>query len=148
MGEETSRQAHAKRWHESTKEYHMNRLPWRHIYASLLAAFFLLGGYLNIFASSAVLEDYQRWGYPGWFHYVTGLLEWTAAVLIAIPLTRLVGSFLAAAVMAAAAGTVLLHGEFAHAIPPLIVLAMVCLNGRLAWGARRTDVAQRFTSYE
>lgn len=117
----------------------MRRIPWRHIYASLLAAFFLLGGFLNIFASSTVLDDYQRWGYPGWFHYVTGLLEWISAVLIALPLTRLAGSALGAALMAAAAATVLANGEFGHAVAPLIVLVLVCLNGWLTWNARKAN---------
>ena len=114
----------------------MKNIPWRHIYAWLLAAFFLFGGFLNIFASPEVIEDYETWGYPGWFHYATGILEWTSAVLIAVPFTRLAGCLLAAAVMAAAAVTVLLHGEYSHAVAPLIVLCLVCLNGWLTWRAQ------------
>ncbi|MWD27444.1 DoxX family protein [Aquicoccus sp. SCR17] len=119
----------------------MTSLPWRHIFALLLAAFFVLGGSMNIFASEQVLEDYARWGYPGWFHFLTGALEWTSAVLIAIPATRLAGSVLAAAVMASAAGTVALHGEFSHAMAPLVVLALAALNGWLTWRARRRGAA-------
>ncbi|MAS12602.1 MAG: DoxX family protein [Nitratireductor sp.] len=114
----------------------MKEIPWRHIYAGLLAAFFVLGGFLNIFASPVVLDDYQRWGYPGWFHYVTGLLEWSSALLVALPFTRLAGSALAATVMTAAAATVLLHGEYAHAVAPLVILALVCLNAWFTWRAR------------
>lgn len=119
----------------------MRILPWRHIYAWLLAAFFVLGGSLNTFASPEILADYQRWGYPDWFHYLTGLTEWTAAALIALPATRLAGSVLACAVMAAAAGTVLLNGEYAHAVPPLVVLALAGLNGWLTWRAGRRSAA-------
>jgi len=115
----------------------MKSIPWRHIYAWLLAAFFALGGFLNIFASPGVLEDYERWGFPGWFHYVTGALEWTSAVLMAVPFTRFAGSMLAAAVMAAAAGTVLLHGEYTHAVAPLVVLALACVNAWLTWRGQR-----------
>lgn len=115
----------------------MRKVPWKHIFAGLLAAFFALGGFLNIFASSEVLENYARWGYPDWFHYLTGTLEWCSALLIVLPRTRLIGSMLAAAVMTAAAGTVLLHGEYAHAIAPLIVLGLVGLNGWITWSARR-----------
>ena len=68
--------------------------------------------------------------------YVTGILEWTSAVLIAVPFTRLAGCLLAAAVMAAAAVTVLLNGEYSHAVAPLIVLCLVCLNGWLTWRAQ------------
>ncbi len=109
----------------------MTTIPWRHLFAGALAAFFLLGGTLNIFAGPEIRADYARWGYPDWFPYVTGLLEWSTAVLLALPRTRLAGSLLGTGVMAAAAATVLLHGEWSHAIPPLAVLALVVLNGWL-----------------
>lgn len=89
---------------------------------------------MNIFASDTILADYERWGYPGWFHYLTGCLEWSTAVLIAVPTARLLGSLLGCALMVSAAGTVLLHGENAHALAPLIVLTLVVLNG---WLTRR-----------
>lgn len=111
----------------------MKSLPWTNILAWLLAAFFVLGGTLNIFATEEVVQDYQHWGYPGRFHYVTGLMEWSAAVMLVRRSTRLAGSALAAAVMLAAAGTVLLNGEYAHAVAPLVVLALVGLNGWLTW---------------
>ena len=80
---------------ERLRERHtMKTLPWRNIFAWLLAAFFVLGGTLNIFASAEVVEDYRGWGYPGWFHYVTGLMEWTAAALMVLPFTRLAGCVL------------------------------------------------------
>ena len=57
----------------------------------------------------------------------------SAAVLIAIPATRLAGSVFAGTIMAAAAGTVALNGEFSHAIPPLTVLALLGVNVWLTW---------------
>lgn len=107
------------------------------IYSRLLAAFFVLGGTLNIFASPEVLDDYSRWGFPDWFHYVTGVLEWTAAVLLFFRTTRLAGGVLAGGVMAAAAITVLLNGEYSHAIAPMVVLALIALNMGLEWRGRR-----------
>ena len=111
----------------------MKHLPWRDIYAWLLAVFFAVGGTMNIFASPGVVADYQGWGYPGWFHYVTGLMEWTAAALMVLPFTRLAGCVLGGTVMAAAAGTVLLNNEYAHAAAPLVLLALVGLSGWLTW---------------
>lgn len=111
----------------------MRKFSLRNLYAWLLAAFFILGGFLNIFASPDVRADYLRWGYPDWFHYLTGTLEWTSAALIAVPFTRLAGSLLAAAVMVGAAVTVLLHGEYSHAVPPMVVLALLCFN---IWSTR------------
>ena len=115
----------------------MKSINWKTVLAVLLSAFFVLGGTLNILASPDILADYDRWGYPAWFHYVTGGLELTAAMLMAIPATRIAGSALAAAVMASAAGTVLLHGEYLHALPPVIVFTLACLNGWLARKSRR-----------
>ena len=40
----------------------MKSLPWRALITWLLAAFFLLGGTLNVFASPEILADYVRWG--------------------------------------------------------------------------------------
>ncbi|MER0236635.1 hypothetical protein [Fulvimarina sp. MAC8] len=42
---------------------------------------------------------------------MTSLLELTAALLIAVPKTRLFATALAATLMAAAAATVIVHGE-------------------------------------
>ncbi|GGB21804.1 DoxX family protein [Allosediminivita pacifica] len=106
----------------------MKRSLWRHVVPCSLAAFFVLGGTLNFFASEDILSDYQRWGYPGWFHYVTAMLEWVAALLLAIPATRIYGSLLGCALMFAAGGTVLIHGEYDHALPPLVVLMLLVLN--------------------
>lgn len=113
----------------------MPSLPWKLILAWLLVAFFVVGGIGNIFASEAILTDYQRWGYPSWFHYITGMLELTAAALIAIRSTRLAGAGLASGVMLAAAGTVLSHGELTHAIAPLVVLCLALTLGFLEWKA-------------
>lgn len=114
----------------------MRNIPWRHILAGLLTVFFIVGGTLNLMASPETVEEYVRWGYPGWFPYVTGILEWSAAVLIAIPSTRLAGSALAGLVMAAAGATVLSNGEYAHIIPPAVILTLVGLNGWLTWRGR------------
>ncbi|SFU00815.1 DoxX family protein [Mesorhizobium sp. YR577] len=114
----------------------MRKLPWATILGWALAAFFLFGSVSNILAPGSILEDYRRWGYPEWFHYVTGLLELTAAALLIPRKTRLLGAGLAAAVMIAAAGTVVLHGEYAHAVAPITVLAVAIITGTIALRAR------------
>ncbi len=113
----------------------ISRLPWRSILNWVLIVFFVFGGAGNIIAPPAVLTDYQRWGYPGWFHYLTGMFEVTAAMLLIFSGTRLAGVGLGCALMIAAAVTVALHGEYAHAIAPLIVFVLMCLNGWLTFRA-------------
>jgi hypothetical protein len=95
----------------------------------MLVAFFVFGGAGNIFASASILDDYQHWGYPSWFHYLTGMLELTTALLLLLSSTRQLGVGLGCALMVAAAGTVLLHGEYSHAVAPSMVFLFVAFNG-------------------
>lgn len=104
---------------------------WKAFLAFLLAAFFLIGAVGNIILPPEIAADYARWGYPSWFHYVTGSLELITAILLAIKALRFWGAALGSAVMMAAAGTVLLHGEFTHAVAPLVVLAVSIVVGWL-----------------
>ena len=109
----------------------MSKLPWKPILAWILAAFFVFGGAVNIFAPESVAADYQRWGYPDWFHFfATGGLELATAVLLALAGTRLLGAALGSVVMLAATATVMVHGEHAHAILPIMILALLAIAGR------------------
>ncbi len=96
----------------------------------ILAAFFAVGAFANITASGQAREEYQRWGYPEWFHYVTGTLELAVAVFLVFPATRLAGYALGVVVMGAATTTLLFHAEYFHALAPLIVLTFISVN---AW---------------
>jgi hypothetical protein len=101
--------------------------------ALALAAFFVVGSLSNIFAPGSIYEEYLRWGYPRWFHFVTGSLELTTAVLLAQARTRLWGAALGCTVMLAALATVTLHGEYGHGVPPLIVATLSIVVGWIAW---------------
>jgi len=114
----------------------MSKISWRQISALALAAFFVVGSLSNIFAPGSIYEEYLRWGYPRWFHFVTGSLELTSAVLLARARTRLWGSALGCAVMLAALATVALHGEYAHGALPLVVATLTIVVGRIAWRKR------------
>ncbi|MDW3204387.1 MAG: DoxX family protein [Alphaproteobacteria bacterium] len=116
----------------------MKKFPWHHVLAVLLSAFFVLGGTLNLFPSAAVLADYKRWGYPAWFHYVTGAMEWSVAVLLLLPATRLVGCVVGGAVMTAAAATLLFHRQFGNALAPFGVLGCLIL---MVWLSRLQNQA-------
>ncbi len=100
------------------------KFSWKALLAYLLAVFFLIGALGNIFVSEEIAADYARWGYPIWFHYVTGSLELVTALLLAVASLRFWGALLGVAVMLAACATVVLHGEHAHAIAPLGILAV------------------------
>ncbi len=119
----------------------MSKISWRqlsvHQVAALaLAAFFVVGSLINIFAPAPIYEEYLRWGYPYWFHFVTGSLELTTAVLLAQARTRLWGAALGCTVMLVALATVTLHGEYGHGVPPLIAASLSIVVGWIAWRKR------------
>jgi hypothetical protein len=107
----------------------MSEFTWRSLLAWALAAFFIFGGAVNIVAPESVASDYRRWGYPDWFHFVTGGLELTAAVFLALTATRQMGAALGSGIMMAAAVTVAFHGEYTHAILPVVILLLAAIIG-------------------
>jgi DoxX-like family len=107
----------------------MLELWWKPILAWALAAFFALGSAINISAPESVVADYRRWGYPDWFHFVTGGLELTSAALLLLPLTRLPGAGLASAIMLAATTTVIAHGEYVRVVLPVVIFALSVIVG-------------------
>lgn len=49
----------------------MMSLSWIAILTWSVAGFFVLGAVINTFATKLVGPEYRRWGYPGWFHFVS-----------------------------------------------------------------------------
>jgi DoxX-like family len=114
----------------------MSKISWRQVLPLVLAAFFVLGSLSNIFAAGSIYEEYLRWGYPRWFHFVTGSLELATAVLLARAKTRLWGASLGCIVMLAALATVTLHGEYGHGLAPLVIALLSVWIGWIAWRER------------
>lgn len=105
--------------------------------AWLLAAFFLFGAYGNTFISEENAAAYAAWGYPGWFHYITAILELAAALLLIRAGLRPYGAGLGAMVMAAASLTTLLNADYDHAVAPSIVLLVSLVVLGLSLAVRR-----------
>jgi hypothetical protein len=98
-----------------------------HLYSIwLLAAGFLLAGFINVIGTSATRRDFAMWGFPAWWGRLTGALEIVSAVLIALPASRLIGLALGAVIVVAALVTVLRHRDFKH-LPPLGIFVAVFL---------------------
>ena len=111
----------------------MSKISWRQASALALAVFYVAGSLSNILAPPSIYREYLQWGYPHWFHFVTGSLELTAAVLLARERTRLWGSALGCAVMLAAFTTVTLHGEYGHGVAPLAAATLSIVVGWIVW---------------
>jgi uncharacterized membrane protein YphA (DoxX/SURF4 family) len=98
------------------------------IFIRLLAAAFASAGLFNAIATSTTRSNFVRWGYPAWWCRVTGGLEISAAILVAIPATRAAGLILCAVILAAAALTMLRHREFSQSRTDRL-LCCVAANG-------------------
>lgn len=96
-----------------------------HTIATWLAVVaFVAAAVNNSLGRKAAREDYVRWGYPDWWCYVTGLLEFVTAALIAIPAVRVAGLVLGAAIVLGAIVTVARRREFSH-LPPLGIFVVL-----------------------
>lgn len=115
----------------------LSRISWRQVLPLALAAFFVVGSLTNIIAPRSIIEEYLKWGYPHWFHFVTGSLELMTALLLVRARTRLLGSVLGSTVMLAALATVTFHGEYGHGIPPLVAATLSIVVGWISWRKHR-----------
>jgi hypothetical protein len=93
----------------------------------LLVAAFFGAGLFNAVGTRATVDGFVRWGYPSWWHWVTGGLEISSAILIALPFGRASGLGLGATIMVVASLTVLRHREYVHLAPLGVFLALVAL---------------------
>jgi len=116
----------------------MHKLSWRSLLAWALAAFFVVGSSINLLDPPSVAAEYQGWGYPPWFHFVTGGMEVATAVLLIAAATRFVGAAVGCVVMLGAAATLVIHGVYMHAVLPLVILAFLVVVGRAAHRSQAT----------
>jgi hypothetical protein len=116
----------------------MSKISWRQVLPFVLAAFFVVGSLSNIIAPGSIYGEYLKWGYPRRFHFVTGSLELTAAILLFRAPSRLLGAALGCIVMLAALATVIIHGEYGHAVPPLVAATLSLVVGWTSWRKRLT----------
>jgi len=111
----------------------MLELTWKLILVVVLVAFFAFGGIVNLLPPKSIVDDFVRWGYPAWFHFLTGTLELATAALLLFPESRQIGAALGCCVMLAAVGTVIFNREYAHAIPGLVVFGLTAVLGWSRW---------------
>jgi uncharacterized membrane protein YphA (DoxX/SURF4 family) len=66
----------------------------------------------------------SQWGYPPASRYVIGVIEILAGLGFLVPFVRRLAAVTLIVVMAGAFVTHLLHGEFVHLLPPLILAGL------------------------
>jgi hypothetical protein len=101
----------------------MRNIRWKSAGRVLLAAALV---YLAVYllGPGHIIKSYTQWGYPPWAHFVAGAAFLAAAILLPFRQTRWPGAIIACCVLATAAATCALHGDYAHAVqgPPIIAL--------------------------
>ena len=102
--------------------------------AGLLTLAFLGAGAVNAAGSTAIKDGFVRWGYPRWWNLVTGGLEVLAAALIAMPVARVAGLVLGAAICVAAVATVVRVKDYGHVAPGVVMTALSALDLALLVG--------------
>lgn len=92
-----------------------------------LVVAFAGAGIVNAIGAAGARNEFARWGYPRWWNILTGGLEIASAVLIAFPVSRIVGIVLGAVIIAAALSTVLRHREYSHLAPLSVFVTLIAL---------------------
>ena len=95
----------------------------------LLCFVFLGAGGAKLAAQPMVIAQFQSFGYPVWFMYLTGAIEFTAAVLVMIPRTSRVaaaalGCVMVGCVMVGAIVSLAIHGPQERIAGPVVLLGL------------------------
>lgn len=100
----------------------------------LLALAFLAAAAAKLTGQAMMVSEFTLFGLPGWFLYVTGVIEVIGAVLILIPRLAGLGAALLACVMLGALAAHLTHGQAPMIAGPVVLLVLAVTVGTLrAW---------------
>jgi uncharacterized membrane protein YphA (DoxX/SURF4 family) len=114
---------------ETTKPMAMWKVVLLWMLTVLLTAIFLTAGGTKLAGFPVQADNFARWGYPGWFMYVVGVVEAGGAIALLVPRVAGFAALLLCGTMVGAALTHLVHGEMTAVPVPLVLLAFVALVG-------------------
>jgi uncharacterized membrane protein YphA (DoxX/SURF4 family) len=108
----------------------------------VVALTFLRASAREFFGAEETVRHFAEWGYPQGLRILVASIELVGAGLLLFRRTRRVACVLLSTIMLGAIGTELLHGAYAKAIAPVVVL------GVLAFLATRkaTELPSRTTT--
>ena len=92
--------------------------------SGLLCFVFLGAGGAKLAAQPMMIAQFQSFGYPVWFMYLTGAIEFTAAVLVMIPRTSRVAAAALGCVMVGASVSLAIHGPQERIAGPVVLLGL------------------------
>jgi hypothetical protein len=93
--------------------------------AQFLAGLFLLVGAAHLIGPRALRVGYRSWHFARSFRHVAGFAQLFAALLLAVPQTRIWGGALAATILFAAVVSLLNHGKYLYAVPAILVMVAI-----------------------
>lgn len=103
----------------------------------LVALAFFGAGLAKLTSQAMMVQEFNSFGLPIWFMFVTGALEIASAILILIPRLAYIGAALLVCTMACALFEHLTHGQGALTLAPFILLVLTATVGTLrGWGRR------------
>jgi uncharacterized membrane protein YphA (DoxX/SURF4 family) len=72
-------------------------------------------------------QNFDRWGYPGWFGLVVGALEVISGVALLVPRAAAAAAIVLAVVMVWALASFLHAGETSRMLGPVLVFPFLCI---------------------
>ena len=92
-------------------------------FAWTIASIFGVSGLLHVTGLQRIRRAYLRWDFAPGFYRAAGFVQLLAAFFLALPITRIWGVMLAAAVTFVAIVILLNNRQYALSVPGLILLA-------------------------
>jgi putative oxidoreductase len=92
--------------------------------SGLLCFVFLGAGGAKLAAQPMMIAQFQSFGYPVWFMYLIGAIEFTAAILVMIPRTSRAAAVALGCVMVGAISSLAIHNPHERIAGPVVLLGL------------------------
>jgi len=92
---------------------------------AVIALIFIQAAVLKLMGVQAMIEVFNKLGYPAWFRIVIGILEISGAIALLIRSSSRYGAILLALIMIGAMISSLVKGASGEAIVPVIMLFLL-----------------------
>jgi uncharacterized membrane protein YphA (DoxX/SURF4 family) len=94
------------------------------VLAALLGVALTGGGTLKLIGQATQVAQFVNWGLPMWFLTLVGTFEVLGGVLLIVPATTPAGSLILSTIMVGALWGHVVHSDWPHAIPVVVLLTL------------------------